>query len=149
MLPLPRLGARYGVELLLKDDGLLPTASFKARGAAVGVSRAKELGIAAFAMPTNGNAGGAWAAYAARAGLAAHLVMPRDAPHVNRLEAVMTGARAHLVDGLISDAGKIVARASPRTAGSTPRRSRSRTASKARKRWASSSPSSSAGTSPT
>src|ERR1700676_626777 len=111
LLPLTRLGARYGVELLLKDEGLLPTASFKARGAAVGVSRAKELGITAFAMPTNGNAGGAWAGYAARAGLAAHVVMPRDAPQVNGLETVMAGAAAHVVDGLISDAGKIVARA--------------------------------------
>jgi threonine synthase len=111
LLPLARLGARYGVELFLKDEGLLPTASFKARGAAVGVSRAKELGVTAFAMPTNGNAGGAWAAYAARAGIEAHVVMPRDAPHVNRLETVMTGARTHLVDGLISDAGAIVGRA--------------------------------------
>src|SRR6202163_4789341 len=111
LLPLTRLGARYGVELLLKDEGLLPTASFKARGAAVGVSRAKELGITAFAMPTNGNAGGAWSAYAARAGMKAHIVMPQSAPNVNRLETVMTGADVHLVDGLISDAGKIVARA--------------------------------------
>ena len=111
LLPLPRTGARHGLDLYLKDEGLLPTASFKARGAAVGVSRAKELGITGFAMPTNGNAGGAWAAYAARAGMKAHLVMPQSAPHVNRLEAVMTGAAVYLVDGLISDAGKIVARA--------------------------------------
>jgi threonine synthase len=111
LLALPRTGARHGLDLYVKDEGLLPTATFKARGAAVGVSRAKELGITAFAMPTNGNAGGAWAAYAARAGMKAHLVMPQSAPHVNRLESVMTGADVHLVDGLISDAGKIVARA--------------------------------------
>jgi threonine synthase len=111
LLALPRTGARRGLELYVKDEGLLPTASFKARGAAVGVSRAKELGITAFAMPTNGNAGGAWSAYAARAGMKAHIVMPQSAPLVNRLETVMTGADVHLVDGLISDAGKIVARA--------------------------------------
>jgi threonine synthase len=111
LLALARTGARHDLDLYVKDEGLLPTASFKARGAAVGVSRAKELGITAFAMPTNGNAGGAWSAYAARAGMKAHIVMPRSAPHVNRLETVMTGADVHLVDGLISDAGKIVARA--------------------------------------
>ena len=111
LLALPRTGARHGLDFYVKDEGLLPTASFKARGAAVGVSRARELGITAFAMPTNGNAGGAWSAYAARAGMTAHLVMPRTAPHVNRLESVMTGADVRLVDGLISDAGKIVARA--------------------------------------
>ena len=111
LLALPRTGARHDLDLYVKDEGLLPTASFKARGAAVGVSRAKELGITAFAMPTNGNAGGAWSAYAARAGMKAHIVMPQSAPHVNRLETVMTGADVHLVDGLISDAGKIVARA--------------------------------------
>ena len=111
LLALPRTGARHGLDLYLKDEGLLPTASFKARGAAVGVSRAKELGITAFAMPTNGNAGGAWSAYAARAGMKAHIVMPQSAPHVNRLETVMTGVDLRLVDGLIGDAGKIVGRA--------------------------------------
>ncbi|MFN2460203.1 MAG: threonine synthase [Candidatus Velthaea sp.] len=111
LLPLPRASARYGCELFVKDEALLPSGSFKARGAAVGVSRARELGISAFGMPTNGNAGGAWSAYAARAGMTAHIVMPRSAPNVNRLETVMTGADAYLVDGLISDAGKIVARA--------------------------------------
>ncbi|MDP9106159.1 MAG: threonine synthase [Candidatus Eremiobacteraeota bacterium] len=111
LLALPRTGARHDLDLYVKDEGLLPTASFKARGAAVGVSRAKELGITAFAMPTNGNAGGAWSAYAARAGMQAHIVMPQTAPHVNRLETVMAGADVRLVDGLISDAGKIVARA--------------------------------------
>ncbi len=115
LLPLPRLSARYDVDLFVKDEGLLPTASFKARGAAVGVSRAKELGIAEFAMPTNGNAGGAWAAYAARAGLRAHVAMPQSAPAINRLEAVMVGADVRLVDGLISDAGAIVGRAVARS----------------------------------
>lgn len=97
--------------LYLKDEGALPTGSFKARGAAVGVSRAKELGIKAFAMPTNGNAGGAWAAYAARAGMEAWIFMPQSAPRINRLECVLTGARVALVDGLISDAGRLAAEA--------------------------------------
>ena len=69
LLPVPRIGQALGVPgLLMKDDGLLPTGTFKARGAAVGVSRAAELGVAAIAMPTNGNAGAAWSVYAARAG---------------------------------------------------------------------------------
>lgn len=110
MLSAPRTGARYGLELFVKDEALLPTGSFKARGAAVGVSRARELGIMDIALPTNGNAGGAWAAYAARGGMRAHVIMPQSAPHVNRLETVMVGADTYLVDGLISDAGKIVAR---------------------------------------
>ena len=77
LLPLPRLGAALGLPgLLLKDEGPLPTGSFKARGAAVGVTRAAELGAAGVAMPTNGNAGAAWAAYAARAGLPCLVVMP-------------------------------------------------------------------------
>jgi threonine synthase len=111
LLSMPRSSARYGMQLFIKDDALLPSGSFKARGAAVGVSRARELGIREFAMPTNGNAGGAWSAYAARAGMTAHIIMPQSAPNVNRLETVMAGADAYLVDGLISDAGKIVAKA--------------------------------------
>jgi threonine synthase len=110
VLRLDRIGASIGLKrLYLKDEGQLPTASFKARGACVGVSRALELGVKAFAMPTNGNAGGAWAAYAARAGIAAHIVMPKAAPHINRLECEMAGARVELVDGVISDAGRVVA----------------------------------------
>jgi len=108
---LSRIGSSLGFDaLFLKDEGTLPTGSFKARGAAVGISRARELGVRSFAMPTNGNAGAAWAAYAARAGMAAYLVMPESAPGINRLECVMYGARVFLVDGLISDAGAIVAR---------------------------------------
>src|SRR6202035_5227348 len=77
LLPLPRLGADLGVPgLLMKDEGLIPTGTFKARGAAVGVSRAAELGVTGVAMATNGNAGAAWAAYAARAGLPCLVVMP-------------------------------------------------------------------------
>ncbi len=112
ILPLPAHGARIGVPgLLVKDEGLLPTGSFKARGAAVGVSRARELGVERIAMPTNGNAGAAWATYAARAGLASLVVMPADAPPVTRLECAMAGCRLYLVDGLIGDAGALAAQA--------------------------------------
>jgi threonine synthase len=109
LLPAPRLGAALGLpRLLVKDDGLLPTGSFKARGAAVGVSRAKELGATRLAMPTNGNAGAAWSTYAARAGLHVTVAMPVDAPRITRAETVVTGGDLRLVDGLISDAGRLV-----------------------------------------
>jgi len=111
LFPLPRLGAELGLrDLWLKDEGLNPTASFKARGAATGVSRAKELGITALAMPTNGNAGGAWASYGARAGMSVTLVMPTDAPAMSVLEATAVGASAYMVRGQITDAGAIVGR---------------------------------------
>ena len=110
LLPAPVLGAELGVpRLLVKDEGLLPTGSFKARGAAAGVSRARELGASALAMPTNGNAGAAWAAYAARAGLPMLVAMPTGAPLITRAECVATGADLRLVDGLISDAGRLIA----------------------------------------
>lgn len=112
LLPMPRLGQALGIDALwMKDEGIVPTGSFKARGAAVGVSRAKELGVRALAMPTNGNAGAAWALYAARAGIASTIVMPKDAPSITRNEVAIAGAQLYLVDGLISDAGKIVAQA--------------------------------------
>jgi len=106
LLPMPTLGRALGVpRLLMKDDGLLPTGSFKARGAAVGVSRAAELGVAKVALPTNGNAGSAWATYAARAGIGSLVVMPRGAPEICRRECHIAGAELHLVDGHIGDAG--------------------------------------------
>ncbi|MGH3508962.1 MAG: threonine synthase, partial [Nocardioidaceae bacterium] len=109
LLPLPSYGAAVGVpRLLMKDEGALPTGTFKARGAAVGVARAKELGVRAIAMPTNGNAGAAWATYAARAGLASLVVMPLDAPAVTRAECVALGCELYLVDGLINHAGALV-----------------------------------------
>jgi threonine synthase len=109
LLPLPRYGKAIGVpKLLMKDEGLLPTGSFKARGAAVGVSRAKELGVTGVAMPTNGNAGAAWAGYAARAGMTCLIAMPVDAPAITRAECVVTGAELYLVDGLIGDAGRLI-----------------------------------------
>ncbi|MEV4754640.1 threonine synthase [Micromonospora sp. NPDC049559] len=110
LLPAPRYGAHIGIPgLLVKDEGLVPTGSFKARGAAVGVSRARELGIRHVAMPTNGNAGAAWATYAARAGLRATVAMPLGAPTITRRECVAAGADLRLIDGLISDAGRYIA----------------------------------------
>jgi threonine synthase len=111
LLELPRLAEDYGItSLLMKDESLVPSGSFKARGAAVGVSKAKELGATKLAMPTNGNAGAAWALYSARAGIEATIVMPKDAPTITRSEVALAGARLYLVNGLISDAGRIVAR---------------------------------------
>jgi threonine synthase len=108
--PAARYGSAIGVEgLLVKDEGLLPTGSFKARGAAVGVSRARELGLRHVAMPTNGNAGAAWATYAARAGIRATIAMPVGAPEITRRECRAAGADLRLVDGLINDAGRLVA----------------------------------------
>lgn len=112
LLPLPRLGASLGLSrLLMKDEGLIPTGTFKARGAAVGVSRAAELGVRGVAMPTNGNAGAAWATYAARAGLRSLIAMPVDAPEITRAECQLAGAELYLVDGLIGDAGRVISAA--------------------------------------
>ncbi|MFE9958032.1 threonine synthase [Micromonospora sp. NPDC005299] len=111
LLRAPAYGHEIGIpDLIVKDEGLTPTGSFKARGAAVGVSRARELGVERIAMPTNGNAGAAWATYAARAGMGATIAMPLDAPTICRRECVAAGADLRLVDGLISDAGRWVAR---------------------------------------
>ena len=112
LLPARRLGAELGVPgLLVKDEGVLPTGSFKCRGAAVGVSRAHELGVRSLAMPTNGNAGSAWTAYAARAGMRSLVVLPDDAPAITRSEMVLAGAEVYRVRGTIADAGATVARA--------------------------------------
>ena len=112
LLPMRKLGSEVGVpHLYMKDEGIIPTGTFKARGATVGVSKAKELGIEVLAMPTNGNAGAAWAVYCAAAGIKAVIVMPEDAPPIPRGECAIAGASLYLVKGLISDAGKIVARA--------------------------------------
>jgi len=109
LLPASRYGARVGLPgLLVKDEALLPTGSFKARGAAVGVSRAAELGVRHIAMPTNGNAGAAWAAYAARAGMRSTIAMPYSAPVAPRREIEAAGAELFLVDGLIGDAGALI-----------------------------------------
>src|SRR5262249_47447317 len=107
MIPLPRLAGRG--EILVKDEGRLPTGSFKARGFALGASMAKELGVATMAMPTNGNAGAAMAAYCSRAGIKAYVFCPDDTPAVNVREIAMQGAEVFLVNGLIDDCGKLVA----------------------------------------
>ncbi|MBP1962206.1 threonine synthase [Paenibacillus aceris] len=110
LLPMPNIGADMQIPgLLMKDEGLLPTGSFKARGAAVGISKAKELGVTELAMPTNGNAGAAWALYAARAKMKSTVIMPIDAPLITRNECAISGSNLYLVNGLISDAGRIVA----------------------------------------
>jgi len=106
-----RLGAQLGLsELYIKDEGQNPTQSFKARGMAAAVSMAKELGAKRLAVPSAGNAAGALAAYAARAGLEAHIFMPRDTPRANVIECEQTGAQVTLMDGLITDCGAEVAR---------------------------------------
>ena len=111
LISLPRIAARLarGGELLVKDEARLPTGSFKARGLALAVSMAKELGVSTMAMPTNGNAGAAMAAYCSRAGIRAHVFCPDDTPAVNVREIAMQGAAVFLVDGLIDDCGKLVA----------------------------------------
>jgi threonine synthase len=112
LLPMSRVGSDMGIERLwMKDEGIIPTGSFKARGAAVGVSKAKELGVRELAMPTNGNAGAASSLYAARAEIRASIVMPVGAPLITRSECAISGANLNLVNGLISDAGKIVGQA--------------------------------------
>src|SRR5215831_17940311 len=105
-----RLGASMGLEnLYVKDEGLNPTGSFKARGMTAAVSRAKKLGVRALAAPTAGNAGGALAAYAAAAGIPAVIVMPADTPSANVMECQAFGAKVVKLNGLISDCGKYVA----------------------------------------
>ena len=109
LLKSPRLGKALGLpNLWVKDDSQLPTGSFKSRGQAVAISMANELGVRRVAIPTAGNAGGSMAAYAARAGMEAYVFMPSDTPRINQFEATMAGAKVFLVDGLITDCGKIV-----------------------------------------
>ena len=108
LLPPARLASRLGLRgLFIKAESVNPTGSFKARGMAVAVSRAVELGAAHLVAPSAGNAGGALAAYAAAAGVQATVVMPADAPIANQHEAAICGARVILLDGLISDCGKL------------------------------------------
>jgi len=105
-----RLGEEIGLaHLFIKDESQNPTGSFKSRGMAVAVSMAAALGAKELATPSAGNAGAALAAYAARAGLPAHVVLPRDAPRATAVEAEAFGAELRYVDGLIGDAGRVVA----------------------------------------
>jgi threonine synthase len=115
LLRADRLGAAHGFsDLWIKDEANNPTGSFKARGLSAAVSKAKELGAKSIALPTAGNAGGAAAAYAAKAGLACHVFMPEDTPPVFRLECERYGASVTLVPGLIDACGRIVAERAPR-----------------------------------
>ncbi|MDX1377632.1 MAG: threonine synthase [Anaerolineales bacterium] len=108
LLRVTNLGKELGLtNLFVKDESTNPTGSFKARGLAAAVSKAKELGVEKVIIPTAGNAGGAMAAYAARAGLKAMIYMPKDTPRANIEESLKTGAHVELVDGLISDAAKL------------------------------------------
>jgi threonine synthase len=109
LIALRKLAAKSGgAEILVKDEGRLPTGSFKARGVAMAVSMAKALGIAHMAMPTNGNAGAALAAYATRAGIRTTIFCPQDTPEVNVSEIELQGAKVYRVNGLIDDCGRIV-----------------------------------------
>jgi threonine synthase len=110
LLPLSKLAAKLGAdEILVKDEGRLPTGSFKARGLVMAVSMAKAFGIKHMAMPTNGNAGAALAAYASRAGIKATIFCPEDTPEVNISEIGLEGAAVYRVNGLIDECGKVVA----------------------------------------
>jgi threonine synthase len=111
LLNAQRLGAKLPIalNLYIKDEGQNPTQSFKARGMTLAISMAKEFGVKKVAVPSAGNAAGAMAVYAARAGMEAHIFMPLDTPKANIIECEQTGANITLVDGLITDCGKIVA----------------------------------------
>ncbi len=108
LVSLPALSRALDATILMKDESLIPTGSFKARGAAVGVARAKELGIKGIKMPTNGNAGAAWALYAARAGIRSVIAMPEDAPLITREEVEASGAELRIVPGTIADAANAI-----------------------------------------
>jgi threonine synthase len=107
LIPLDRISSQKG-RVIVKDEGRLPTGSFKARGLALAVAMAKELGLKHLAMPTNGNAGAAMAAYAAQAGLRTTIFCPDDTPEINISEIALQGADVFRVNGLINDCGKIV-----------------------------------------
>ncbi len=109
LLACPRLGKQLGLSnLWIKDESQLPTGSFKSRGLAMAITLAKQLGVTRVALPTAGNAGGAAAAYAARAGMECYVFMPDDTPAINQYECALAGARTFLVNGLINDCGRLV-----------------------------------------
>jgi threonine synthase len=110
ILSAPRLASHFGMsELLIKDESRLPTGSFKARGMALAVTMANQFGLKKLAVPTAGNAGGAMATYAARAGMRSWVFMPEDTPAINKKECHLAGAKTYTVNGLIDDCGSIVA----------------------------------------
>ena len=109
ILPCPRLGFALGLSnLFIKDESQLPTGSFKSRGMATAVSMARHFGLKRLVVPTAGNAGGALAAYGARAGMEVFVFMPEDTPRINQMEAYLAGAKVFLVNGLITDCGRLV-----------------------------------------
>ena len=109
LLPCPRLGTKLGLsDLWIKDESQLPTGTFKSRGMALAITMVRRFGVKRVALPTAGNAGGAAAAYAARAGLECFVFMPEDTPIVNQYEAALAGAKVFRVNGLINDCGRIV-----------------------------------------
>ena len=109
VVPCPNLGAHFGLDdLWIKDEAQMPTGTFKSRGLSSAVTMAQHFGVERVAIPTAGNAGGALAAYAARAGLDAYVFMPADTPEVNQFEVALSGARTFLVNGLITDCGALV-----------------------------------------
>ncbi len=111
IVPLRAIGAREGAStLLVKDEGRLPTGSFKARGLAMAVTMAKQFGIERIAMPTNGNAGAALAAYGARAGIRTIVICPAETPEINVTETAAYGARVYVADGQIDECGALVGR---------------------------------------
>jgi threonine synthase len=115
LLPCPRLGQSLGLRrLFIKDESQLPTGSFKSRGMTLAVSMARHLGLRRLAIPTAGNAGGALAAYGARAGMEVYVFMPHDTPIINQIEAHLAGARVFLVNGLITDCGRLVREGTPK-----------------------------------
>ncbi|HLN30651.1 MAG TPA: threonine synthase [Gemmataceae bacterium] len=116
LLSCPRLGREMHVpHLWVKDEAQLPTGSFKSRGMALAVSMARHFGLKRLAAPTAGNAGGALAAYGARAGMEVYVFMPSDTPRINQMEAHLAGARVFLVNGLITDCGRLVREGIERT----------------------------------
>lgn len=109
LLACQRLGEQLGLDnLFVKDESQLPTGSFKSRGLAMAITMAKQFGVQRVALPTAGNAGGAAAAYAARAGMECYVFMPEDTPAINQYECALAGARTFLVNGLINDCGRLV-----------------------------------------
>src|SRR5690349_5293753 len=109
IVALPNIAAREGASnLLVKDEGRLPTGSFKARGLAMAVTMAKQFGIERIAMPTNGNAGAALAAYGARAGIETVVICPAETPKINVTETAAYGARVYVADGQIDECGALV-----------------------------------------
>ena len=141
LLDAKKLGGELGLRRLwIKDEAQNPTGSFKDRGLSLAISRAKELGVKKAAIPSAGNAGGSFAAYAARAGIEAHVFMPKDTPMANQIEVRQYGAKLTLVDVLINDCARIIAEKKTTEGWFDVSTLKNPIASKARKPWATRSP---------